>query len=79
MRTRIVHTTDDCGAKVLEADPVNYDCLSNLAKIAYSRGELQQVCVMQGAGGVRGNKKKGQGLKNVCSLHTRAHDLAKVG
>jgi len=39
---------DDAGAEglyrtVLQADPVNYDCLSNLAKINYSRGELQQA------------------------------------
>ena len=39
---------DDGGAEriyrqVLQSDPVNYDCLSNLAKIAYSRGDLQQA------------------------------------
>jgi len=39
---------DDAAAEalynqVLQADPVNYDCLSNLAKIAYSRGQLQQA------------------------------------
>ena len=40
--------TDDVGAEriykqVLQADPVNYDCLSNLAKINYSRGNLQEA------------------------------------
>ena len=39
---------DDAGAEriytqVLEADPVNYDCLSNMAKIAYARGDLKRA------------------------------------